>query len=99
MCAKTRVAPIEFKSIPRLELCGVLLLAQLMHRVAKNLGVPKENIYLWTDSAIVVIWLNVHASKWQTYVAHRVKEIQNLFPAIHWNHFRTHENPADVATR
>lgn len=70
-----------------------------MNRVSKNLNVAKENIHLWTDSAIVLTWLNSHPSRWQTYVAHRVQDIQNLYEASHWNHVRTHENPADIASR
>lgn len=70
-----------------------------MSKVATNLQISKENIYLWTDSAIVAVWLNGHSSRWHTYVAHRVQSIQNLYGAEHWNHVRTHDNPADIASR
>lgn len=89
VCSKTRVPPMSMESIPRLELCGAVLLSELMECVAENLKVPKENIYLWTDSSIVLTWLNAHASRWQTYVAHRVSNIQKKYD----------ENPADIASR
>lgn len=99
LCSKTRVAPIEPTSIPRLELCGAVLLAVLMNKVAKNLKIPEDNVYLWTDSSAVWTWFQAHPSNWKSYVAHRVQEIHSYYPAKHWRHVRTHDNPADIASR
>ena len=55
--AKSRVAPIKRLTIPRLELCGVYLLAQLLHHVREIFDVPLQNTYAWTDSTIVLNWL------------------------------------------
>lgn len=99
ICAKTRVAPINSESIPRLELCGAEMLAKLMHRVSTNLNVDKQSTYLWTDSSIVLTWLRSHPSRWTTYVGNRVAAIQELYNASFWRHVRTHENPADIASR
>ncbi|XP_055308300.1 uncharacterized protein LOC129572379, partial [Sitodiplosis mosellana] len=99
VCAKTRVAPIEPVCTPRLELCGAVLLANLMSRIQENLQIQKEHVHLWTDSSAVWHWIQNHPSRFQVYVAHRVHEIQKLFPANHWKHVRTHENPADLASR
>ncbi|XP_070528256.1 uncharacterized protein [Cardiocondyla obscurior] len=40
-----------------------------------------------------------HPSKWTTYVANRVSEIQQALPSAYWNHIPGHENPADCASR
>ncbi|XP_070165624.1 uncharacterized protein [Polyergus mexicanus] len=40
-----------------------------------------------------------HPSKWKTYVANRVVEIQRLTPEAHWNYLPGDNNPADCASR
>ncbi|KAF8795481.1 hypothetical protein HNY73_003325 [Argiope bruennichi] len=56
--AETRVAPIKQLTIPRLELCGALLLAELITVVEKALSFTIKERYLWTDSTIVLSWMN-----------------------------------------
>ena len=44
--AKTKVKPIKQLSIPHLELCGTVILAKLLHYMAKILDVPISNFFL-----------------------------------------------------
>ncbi|XP_025267450.1 uncharacterized protein LOC112638978 [Camponotus floridanus] len=99
LCSKGRVAPLKALSIPRLELCAALLLAQLIDKVLKCLTVKIDSVYLWTDSTIVLAWLQSCSRTWTTFVANRVGEIQQLTTPHHWHHVSSQDNPADLYSR
>ncbi|XP_029176605.1 uncharacterized protein LOC114944728 [Nylanderia fulva] len=99
VCAKSRIAPIKRVSLPRLELCSAVLLANLVRNVLQSLTIQIHKVYYWTDSTIVLAWIAREPTHWKTFVANRVAEIQRETKNAQWYHVRSEDNPADLLSR
>lgn len=99
LCAKTRVAPLKQQTLPRLELCAAVTAAELADRIKTDLQMENQPVFLWTDSEIVLSWINAQSSLYHTFVANRVATIQSLTLAEQWRHVGSKDNPADMLSR
>ncbi|XP_062538896.1 uncharacterized protein LOC134207186 [Armigeres subalbatus] len=97
--AKTRVAPIKFTSIPRLELEAAMIGARLARTVSDSLSLQPTAKYYWSDSRDVLCWLNSDHRRYTQFVAYRVSEILESTEASEWRWIPSKQNVADDATK
>ena len=99
ICAKSKVAPKNQKTLARLELCSATLLAKLINRVSAIFTKKIGQIILWSDSTIVLNWIAIIPTRLSTFVGNRVAVIQDLTHQYVWRHIRGFDNPADLISR
>lgn len=73
--SKTKVAPTNKVTLPKLELCAAVLLVKLMKSVKRALQFENEKTYYYSDSEITLAWIKGDINKWKTFVANRVARI------------------------
>ena len=99
---KSRVAPVKFVSIPRKELQGAVIGLRLATEALQELGVTvkgNETVCFWTDSTLVLQWLNAKKRRFSIFVENRVAEILEGSDRVQWRHVPGKFNPADEASR
>ncbi|XP_062533926.1 uncharacterized protein LOC134202938, partial [Armigeres subalbatus] len=99
LCSKSKVAPINTPTIPRLELCAAVLLARLIETVKAALRTSIHQTVAWSDSTTTLAWIAGPPAKWKTFVSNRVAEIISILPAVNWRHISGTNNPADLLSR
>ena len=98
LTAKSNVPRIKRISIPRMELCGAVVLSRILHHITEVFQVPLLVVHAWTDSTIVLNWLVGNPQSFKTYVGNRIFEIVDQIPPDRWNHTASADDPADCAS-
>ena len=104
--AKSRIAPPQGLTIPKLELLGVLIGKRLAKYVLLNIKLTVYKLIIWTDATTVIHWLNSTTVQ-PKFVEARINEIReplDVTTPITKKDFTvryvpSEYNPADLATR
>ena len=91
---KSHVAPFNVISVPRLELTAKI--SVLIHR---ELDYDLCRVIFWTDATVVLCYLHNKATRFQTFVANRLKILYAVTSIEQWRYVPTNLNPADIASR
>ena len=95
---QARVAPMKVTTVPKLELQAALLAARLKREICRELTVTVDKVFMWTDSTIVLQWIN-STNKHPIFIANRVSEVLENTSVDQWNHVATCDNPAVAGLR
>ena len=99
--SKSRVAPLDKQTVPRLELLSCFILSHLMNSVMDTLSplVELKVVRCWTDSIAVLYWIQGLSKEWKLFIENRVQEVRRRVYHSLWSHCPGKENPADLPTR
>ncbi|KAJ8369493.1 hypothetical protein SKAU_G00095210 [Synaphobranchus kaupii] len=96
---KSRVSPTKITTIPRLELSAAVVSVKISDMLKEELGFPDAKEVFWTDSKVVLGYINNEARRFHTFVANRLQKIHLTTTPHQWKYVPTDENPADHASR
>ena len=96
---QSKVAPAQTTSIPRLELCAAVFASQAVHKIEKEIDMEIDEITFYTDSKVVLGYIQNESRRFYVYVANRVQTIRKTFNPRQWKYIDTSKNPADLSTR
>ena len=96
---KSRVAPTKLTTIPRLELSSAVTSVRSGDSIRGELEIEALPEYYWTDSKVVLGYVNNDAKRFHTFVANRIQRIKSSTDSAQWHHVSSEDNPADLASR
>ena len=98
LLGKARVAPLKMVTMPRLELTAATVTVKLHKQIKEELTLPIRKVIFWTDSTIVLQYINNSHTRFQTFVANRLATIHDLSNPSQWRCVSSDLNPADIAS-
>ena len=96
--AKSRVPPIKPVSIPRMELTAAVVSVNVITMLKSELDYENLKSVYYTDSEVVIGYINNEARRFHVYVGNRVQYTRERSNPEQWHHVYK-DNPADEASR
>ena len=97
--AKSKVAPTKATTIPRLELQAAVMASHMKCKIQSAMDIRFVRAYMWTDSKVVLGYINNESRRFHVYVANRVNIIREATSPEDWNYISSAQNPADIPSR
>lgn len=96
---KARVAPTKVTTIPCLELSAAVVAARMSIMLRNKLDINDLQEYFWTDSKVVLGYINNDARRFHLFVANRIQRIKSTTEPKQWRFVKSDDNPANHASR
>ena len=74
--AKSRVAPLKFVSIPRLELTAAAIGTKIAKQLKDELDIKIHEERFWTDSKVVLTYIKNTKKRFKVFVANHLHQIR-----------------------
>ena len=97
--ASSKVSPRAADTIPRLELCAAFDAVQTTSKVTKELSLRIDEKFFYSDSLVVLGYLNNTTKRFSRYVARRIEAILQLSSTKQWFYVSSSLNAGDIASR
>ena len=95
LIGKSRVAPLKFVSMPRLELTAATLSVKISKMLKNELDIHVDDEIFWTDSKVVLGYINSDVRRFKVFVANRVQQIRDHTSPKQWHYVESSSNPAE----
>jgi len=98
---KARVTPLKPVTIPRLELTAatVAVIKKINQIIHEELEFDIQETFYWTDSTLVLQYINNKARRFKTFIANRIAVIHDNSRPSQWRWVESSSNSADHASR
>ena len=96
---KSRVSPLKRVTTPRLELTAAVVSTTISSFLDSELRTLEAENFFWTDSNVVLGYINNDEKRFHVFVANRIRQIKDHSSPAQWRHVNSKDNPADIASR
>ncbi|MEL7338835.1 MAG: DUF1759 domain-containing protein [Bacteroidota bacterium] len=96
---KSRVAPLKYISMPRLELTAAVLSVKVSIMIRTELEYTIHQEVFWSDSQVVLSYIRNTEKRFKIFVANRIQYINDHTEPKQWCYIPSQMNPADCSSR
>lgn len=83
---KARVAPTKVMTIPRLELSAAVVATRTSDLLKREMELEDLREYFWTDSKVVLGYINNDTRRFHVFVANRIQRIKSSTEPSQWQY-------------